>query len=74
MLPEPLPDAGYRPAQWARFKKQFQYFLEATEKVDALDKVKITMLLRMVGEKGNIFMSGATTWRPSGAVGLAGRE
>ncbi|MEG7522636.1 MAG: hypothetical protein M3H12_05990, partial [Chromatiales bacterium] len=36
-----------------RFKKQFQYFLDASKKADASDKVKIAMLLRTVGEKGN---------------------
>ena len=53
MLPEPLPDVGNRTTQWVRFKKQFKYFLESTEKVYAPDKVKTAKLLRTVGEKGN---------------------
>ena len=38
------------PEQWARFQKQFKQFIDASEKSD---KVKIAMLLRTIGDKGD---------------------
>ena len=55
MIPEQLPSTGNLPeqCQWARFKKQFKQFLDASEKSEASDKAKIAMLLRTIGDKGN---------------------
>jgi len=53
LLPEPLPATGNLPEQWARFKRQFELFIDASEKSDARDKAKIAMLLRTIGDKGN---------------------
>ena len=53
MIPEQLPSTGNLPEQWARFKKQFKQFLDASEKSEASDKAKIAMLLRTIGDKGN---------------------
>ena len=41
------------PEQWARFKKQFKQFIDASEKSEASDKAKIAMLLRTIGDKGD---------------------
>ena len=40
MIPEQLPSTGNLPEQWARFKKQFKQFLDASEKSEASDKAK----------------------------------
>ena len=53
IIPEQLPLAGNLPEKWARFKKQFKQFLDASEKSEASDKAKIAMLLRSIGDKGN---------------------
>ena len=53
MIPEQLPSTGNLQEQWARFKNQLKQFLDASEKSEALDKAKIAMLLRTIGDKGN---------------------
>ena len=53
LLPEPIPATGNLPEQWARFKKQFEQFLDASEKAGVSDKAKIAILLRTIGDKGN---------------------
>ena len=53
LLPEPLPATGNLPEQWARFKKQIEQFLDASEKSGVSDKAKIAILLRTIGDKGN---------------------
>ena len=53
LLPEPLPATGNLPEQWARFKKQFEQFLDASEKAGVSDKANISILLRTIGDKGN---------------------
>ena len=54
LLPEPLPATGNLPEQWARFKKQFEQFLDASEKSGgSRDTAKIAILLRTIGDKGN---------------------
>ena len=53
LLPEPLPATDNLPEQWARLKKQFEQFLEASEKAGVSDKAKIAILLRTTGDKGN---------------------
>lgn len=52
LAPEPIRD-GDLPTQWKRFKKTFSQFLTATEKDTAEDKVKIAILLRCIGQRGN---------------------
>ena len=53
LLPEPLPATGNLPEQWARLKKQFEQFLDASEKAGVSDKANIAILLRTIGDKGN---------------------
>ena len=53
LLPEPLPANGNLPEQWARFKKQFEQFLDASEKSGVSYKAKIAILLCTIGDKGN---------------------
>ena len=54
LLPEPLPATGNLPEEWARFKKQFEQFLDASEKSGvSRDTAKIAILLRTIGDKGN---------------------
>ena len=53
LLPELLPVTGNLPEQWARFKKQFEQFIDASEKAGVSDKAKIAILLRTIGDKGN---------------------
>ena len=53
LLPEPLPATGNLPEQWARFKKQIEQFLDASEKAGVSDEAKIAILLRTIGDKGN---------------------
>ena len=53
LLPDPLPAAGNLPEQWGRFKKQFEQFLDASEKSGVSDNAKIAILLRTIGDKGN---------------------
>ncbi|KAI0228661.1 hypothetical protein LSAT2_020873 [Lamellibrachia satsuma] len=50
---EELPSTCNLPEQWARFKKQFKQFIDASEKSEASDKAKIAMLLRTIGDKGD---------------------
>lgn len=53
LAPEPLSDGGNLPEQWKTFKKHFEQFLVATEKNGMADTVKIAILLRMIGVRGN---------------------
>ena len=38
---------------WKKFKREFTQFLEATEKSDADSKVRVAILLRVIGDRGN---------------------
>ena len=51
-VPEQLKD-GNLAEGWRKFRREFEQFLEATEKTEADDRVKVNMLLRVVGERGN---------------------
>ena len=53
LLPEPLPATGNLPEQWACFKKQFEQFLDASEKSGVSDNANIAILLRTIYDKGN---------------------
>ena len=53
MIPDQLLSTGNLPEQWARFKKQFKQFLDASENSEASDRAKIAMLLRTIGDKDN---------------------
>ena len=53
LLPEPLPATGNLPEQWARLKKKFEQFLDASEKAGVSDKANIAILLPTIGDKGN---------------------
>ena len=48
MIPEQLPSTGNLPEQWARFKKQFKQFLDASEKSEASDKAKIAIYIYVI--------------------------
>ena len=48
MIPEQLLLTGNLPEQWARFKKQFKLFFDASEKSEASDKAKIAMLFNLL--------------------------
>ena len=52
LAPEALKD-GNLSERWRRFKREFEQFLEAIEKTEADDKVKVSILLRVIGEWGN---------------------
>ena len=51
-MPEHLKD-GNLAEGWKKFKREFEQFLEATEKTEAAGKVKVNILLRVIGERGN---------------------
>ena len=53
LAPEPLTDGGNLPDQWKRYKRTFEQFLIATSRADTPDRVKIALLLRTIGQKGN---------------------
>lgn len=53
LVPQPLVDGAELPEQWKRFKRDFELFLIACEKGDAADGVKVALLLRTVGSRGN---------------------
>ena len=52
LAPEALKD-GNLSEGWRRFKREFEQFLEAIEKTEADDKVKVSILLRVIGERIN---------------------
>ncbi|XP_067949472.1 uncharacterized protein [Watersipora subatra] len=51
-VPEQLKD-GNLAEGWRKFKREFEQFLEATEKTEAAGRVKVNILLRVIGERGN---------------------
>ena len=53
LAPEQLTDGGNLPEQWKRFKRTFDQFLMATNRADQSDPVKIALLLRTIGQRGN---------------------
>ena len=53
LAPEPLKEGGNLPEKWKRFKRTFLQFLVATGRVDKTDPVKIALLLRTIGQRGN---------------------
>ena len=61
LAPEPLTSGGNLPEQWKRFLRTFEQFLVATGRADKPDPVKIALLLRTIGQRGND-MFDAFTW------------
>lgn len=53
LAPAPLTAGANLAEQWKRFKKAFNQFLRATERNAAADPVKVALLLRTVGDRGN---------------------
>ena len=52
LLPEQLKE-GNLSESWERFKREFNQFLIATERDKADPKIKTTILLRVIGVRGN---------------------
>ena len=61
MAPEPLTSGGNLPERWKRYVRTFEQFLVATGRADKPDPVKIALLLRTIGQRGND-MFDAFTW------------
>ena len=61
LTPETLTDGGNLPEQWKRYKRTFEQFLIATSRVDMPDRVKIVLLLRTIGQRGN-YVFDSFTW------------
>ena len=58
LIPQPIPDGSDLASQWSRFKDEYELYLTAAEKTGADDKVKIAIMLRCIGKRGNdIFKS-----------------
>ena len=58
LAPKPIQDGSDLSNQWTRFKEEFELFLTAAEKSDAEDKIKVAIMLRCIGPRGNdIFKS-----------------
>lgn len=53
LAPKPIQEGSDLPSQWTRFKDEFELFLTAAEKSEASDKIKIAILLRCIGPRGN---------------------
>lgn len=53
LSPDPLVDGADLPEQWKRYIRDFDLFLEAVEKANASGAVKVALLLRTVGARGN---------------------
>ena len=43
---------GNLSAAWKRWKEHFNFYLTATDSEDKTDKIKTSMLLTLIGEKG----------------------
>ena len=61
LAPEPLTSGRNLPEQWKRFLRTFEQFLVATGGADKPDPVKIALLLRTIGQRGNDIFD-AFTW------------
>ena len=62
LTPKPIQEGADLANQWARFKEEFELFLTATEKGSSDDKVKVAIMLRCIGPRGNdIFKTFAFT-------------
>ena len=61
LAPEPLTEGGNLPEQWKRINRTFLQFLVATGRVDTTDPVKIALLLRTIGQRGN-YIYESFTW------------
>jgi hypothetical protein len=58
LAPKPIQDGSDLSNQWTRFQEEFELFLTAAEKSDADDKIKVALLLRCIGPRGDdIFKS-----------------
>lgn len=53
LAPEPLKDGPDLPEQWKKFKRDFDLFLRATNKHNKSDALRIALLLRTIGDRGN---------------------
>ena len=53
LAPAPLTEVANLPEQWKRYIKTFGQFLRATEKANCDDGVKVALLLRTIGDRGN---------------------
>ena len=53
LAPAPLTEGANLPEQWKRYIKTFGQFLRATEKANCDDGVKVALLLRTIGDRGN---------------------
>ena len=58
LAPKPIQDGADLSNQWTRFKEEFELFLTAAEKSGSDDKIKVAIMLRCIGPRGNdIFKS-----------------
>ena len=53
LAPEPLTEGGNLPEQGKLYKRKFKQFLIATSRADTPGRVKIVLLLRIIGKRGN---------------------
>jgi hypothetical protein len=53
LLPDALRDDGNLGESWERFKREFNQFIVATEREKVDKKIKTTILLRVIGPRGN---------------------
>ena len=58
LAPEPLTEGENLPEQWNRFKRTVLQFLMATGRIDKTDPLKIVLLLRTIGQRGNDIWTG----------------
>ena len=70
LAPEPLTSGGNLPEQWKRFLRTFEQFLVATGRADKPDPVKIALLLRTIGQRGNDIFD-AFTWDADRQLGVS---
>ena len=52
LAPEPISAGGNLPEKWKRYKRTFDLFLVATGRAEATDPVKVALLLRTIGIRG----------------------
>lgn len=50
--PPPLSLTGNVAENWKKFVQKFEYFLEATDKTEKTGKVKVAILLNLIGDEG----------------------
>jgi len=53
LAPKPIQNSSDLSKQWTRFKEDFELFLTAAAKRNSGDKVKLAIMLRCIGSRGN---------------------